>query len=126
MIPQPAAIGIAAVIVASGVFVLVRRLLVGRITPEEVERRRRDEIVRDGKFGDGEVLDVEAGIITYCYQAAGVRYGVSQDVSLMASLLPEDVMTLVGPATVRYLPRNPGNSIVLAESWNGLRVRPVR
>ena len=125
MIPQPVLTGIAAAVVAAGVVVLVRRWMGGRITPEEAERLRRGEIVRDGKLGDCEVLDVEELLVTYSYQVAGVGYTVSQDVGVLGSLLPDDHMTLVGPATVKYLPRNPANSIVLAESWNGLRTRGV-
>lgn len=95
----------------------------GRITAEELERRRREEIVRDGKLGDAEVQDVEGMLITYSYQVAGVSYTVSQDVAFGEAALPEDRMTLVGPATVKYLPRNPANSIVLGERWNGMHRR---
>jgi len=36
-------------------------------------------------------------------------------------LLPADRMSMVGPASVKYDPRNPANSIVLCEQWSGLR-----
>jgi hypothetical protein len=30
---------------------------------------------------------------------------------------------LAGPAIVKYIPRNPANSIVICEEWSGLRAR---
>lgn len=67
--------------------------------------------------------DVDGVNIIYTYRVAGVGYTVSQDVSALESLLPLDRMTLVGPAAVKFLPRNPANSIVLSEHWSGVRRR---
>jgi hypothetical protein len=54
---------------------------------------------------------------------AGVVYTASQDLAALQSLLPRDPMTMVGPVSVKFDPRNPANSIVLCEDWTGLRSR---
>src|SRR5580658_4562183 len=92
---------------------------------EELERRRREAIHINGKIGDGEILDVDGAVILYSYSVGGVEYTVGQDASAIASLLPEDRMRMVGPASVRFDPRNPPNSIVLCEKWSGLRLRAI-
>ena len=77
------------------------------------------------KNGDGEIVDVEtaSASIVYSYSVAGVTYESSQDVRALQALLPPDVMTMVGPVSVKFDPRNPANSIVLCEEWSGLRSR---
>jgi hypothetical protein len=115
----------ALVILSAGIWWLVRNYLRGRPTPDEVERRRRGIIHKEGKMGDGEIVDVEtaSASIAYSYSVAGVTYTASQDLSALQPLLPPDVMTMVGPVSVKFDPRNPANSIVLCEEWSGLRHR---
>ena len=76
-------------------------------------------------MGDGEIVDVEtaSASIVYSYNVAGVTYTASQDLSALQSRLPPDVMTMAGPVSVKFDPRNPANSIVLCEEWSGLRNR---
>jgi len=107
------------------VTVVIRNYLRGRPTPEEIERRRRATLHRLGKMGDGEIMDVEAAsaLIIYSYSVAGVVYTASQDLVALQSLLPRDPMSMVGPVSVKFDPRNPANSIVLCEDWSGLRNR---
>ena len=104
---------------------VIRNYLRRRPTAEEIERRRRATLHRLGKMGDGEILDVEAASasIVYSYSVAGVVYTASQDLVTLQSLLPRDPMTMVGPVSVKFDPRNPANSIVLCEDWTGLRNR---
>ena len=68
------------------------------------------------------VFDVRAEELFYTYSVGGVEYSATQDVSSIREHLPEDA-ALAGPATVKYIPRNPANSIVICEEWSGLRVR---
>ena len=91
-----------------------------RISPEEKERRRRLMLLSAGKRGDGNLLDIRDDLLVYSYAVRGVEYTTSQDVSKLKPFLPDDVATL-GPVSVRYDPRNPANSIVVAEEWSGLR-----
>src|SRR3954451_23992625 len=111
---------IAAVVVLVGVaaFFIVRRRR-NRVTPEEAERLRRLEINGTGKLGACDVLDIDGESIVYSYLVAGVEYTASQDIQALKALMPEDAMGAVGPARVKFDPRNPANSIVICEHWNG-------
>jgi hypothetical protein len=129
---------------AAGVagYVLTRR----RPTAEEIERERRELLARVGRITDGTIMDtlmlevrkgdaeletpnqVEDGvptphIIVYNYRIAGVTYECAQDVSALAEHV-HGIRTDL-PVQVRYAPHNPANSIVVAESWSGLRLRSV-
>lgn len=110
----------AAIVAAAAAFV-AHRYLRKNPSAEELERRRRALIQQTGKLGDGEIVDVDGLLLVYSYAVAGVNYTVSQDATALESLLPEDRMSLVGPVLVKFIPRNPANSIVLCEEWTGLR-----
>jgi len=118
------------VVVLGGVLWLVLRRK--RPTPEEIERARREWLVRVGRITDGSLLDSGVvdesvpengapGWLVFTYQIAGVVYEASQDVST----LPEKVkdMRFDLPVQVRYDYQNPANSIVVAEEWSGVRLR---
>ncbi len=87
-----------------------------RVTPVELERRRRMMLNARGKLGDAELVDVEGHNVVYSYAVRGVGYTAAQDVSAIAHLLPE---TVTGPMSVKFDPKNPANSIVVCEDWNG-------
>ncbi|MGC9945258.1 MAG: hypothetical protein ABSF64_02580 [Bryobacteraceae bacterium] len=91
-----------------------------RISPDEKERRRRFMLLSAGKMGDANLLDIHEGLLVYSYAVRGVEYTASQDVSRLMPFVPEEVASL-GHISVKYDPRNPANSIVLAEEWSGLR-----
>lgn len=112
-----------AVIIAAVAVILYLRFR-RRPTAEELERRRRELIQTTGKIGDGEILDVDGSLVMYSYSVAGVGYTVSQDISGFAANLPDDRMDVLGPVRVKFLPRNPANSIVVCEVWTGLRRAP--
>ncbi len=117
---QPVWIGLA-LLGAGAVAFAARYLFRSKPSPEELERRRRTLIHETGKLGDGEIVDVDGHLIVYSYAVAGVNYTVSQDASSLEALMPADRMSLVGPVLIKYVPRNPANSIVMAEQWHGLR-----
>ena len=98
----------------------VRAWLRSRISPDEKERRRRLMLLSAGKMGDANLLDIHDDLLVYSYAVRGVEYTASQDVSRLKPFMPGDV-ALLGPICVKYDPRNPANSIVLAEEWSGLR-----
>jgi len=94
------------------------------------ERERRERINLIGRITDGTVLDVceldteiaqPSQLIAYNYDVAGVQYECSQDVTHLQHLLDVQSCKLGLPASVKYDPQNPGNSIVVAENWTGLR-----
>jgi len=101
-----------------------------RKTPEELEKERRDWINAVGRITDGTVIDVHelpsgnngsAQLLIYQYDVAGVSYEASQDVTYLRQLINLHSCRLGLPTSVKYDPHNPGNSIVVSESWIGLR-----
>ena len=97
-----------------------RAWLRSRVTPEERERRRRLALSARGKMGDAELVDIRDDLLFYSYLVGGVNYTASQDVAQLHERLPDDYYSL-GAISVKYDPRNPANSIVVAEQWSGLR-----
>jgi hypothetical protein len=112
-----ALLGVLVVLVAA---IGVRAWLRSRISPDEKERRRRLMLLSAGKMGDANLLDIHDNLLVYSYAVRGVEYTASQDVSRLKAFVPGDIASL-GPICVKYDPRNPANSIVLAEEWSGLR-----
>ena len=116
------------ILVLAGVLVLVSAIFgyrawrLSRVTPEERERRRRVALVARGKMGDATITELRGELVFYSYDVRGVEYIASQDLSLLRDFLPADLSVLIGSVSVRYDPKNPANSIILAEEWTGLRV----
>ena len=98
-------------------------------TAAEMEKRRRDYLVERGRIIDATLLDLtdadgsqgQERHLFYKYEIAGVSYECSQDVTLLPEQLRGTASTPGMPASVRYDPYNPSNSIVVAEEWTGLR-----
>ncbi|MEO6815904.1 MAG: hypothetical protein ABI177_04330 [Edaphobacter sp.] len=123
-----AAVGIGTVAVAGIAWYALRR---PRPSAEEIERERRDLLASAGRITDGSITDVTAPqdgsspepvVIVYNYRIAGVTYECAQDVTSLAEHVRDVRADL--PIQVRYDMHNPGNSIVVSESWNGLRLSP--
>jgi len=91
-----------------------------KITPEERERRRRSWLVATGKMGDAVLVEIRDTLVFYTYGVRGVEYTASQDVAMLSGKVPPD-LSANGAVSVKYDPRNPANSIVVAEEWSGLR-----
>jgi hypothetical protein len=98
-------------------------------TAEEVERERRIWLNNIGRITDGTVIDVQelenqekaATMLIYQYDVAGVSYEASQDVTYLRQWINLHSCRLGLPTSVKYDSRNPGNSMVIAEGWIGLR-----
>ncbi|MBI4873000.1 MAG: hypothetical protein HY822_00045 [Acidobacteria bacterium] len=110
----------AVVALAAAAMLLWRRY---RVSPAERERRRRLRVGREGRLADCQVTDVHGGILYYSYSVRGVQYSTAQDVSGLLERLGAEPAVLVGPASVKFLPRNPADSVLLSEEWSGLRLR---
>ena len=120
---------VAAMGIASAVYWMSRK----RPSPDELERDRRDALVQKGRIIDATVLDISEvspeesdralgmQLILYQYDVAGVTYECSQDVTLLQHVVDIHKIRLSFPASVRYDPHNPGNSLIVAENWSGLR-----
>ncbi|MGO9228744.1 MAG: hypothetical protein ACLQKA_05975 [Bryobacteraceae bacterium] len=111
-----------AVLLALAALAGYRKWKGSRITPEERERLRRTALAARGKLGDASLVEVRGEMVLYSYAIRGVEYIASQDVSSLHRYLPEEE-SLSGPVWIRYDPKNPANSIILAENWTGLRTR---
>jgi hypothetical protein len=100
-----------------------------RKTADQRELERRARLSTMGRITDGTVLDLHemshnghsAHLIIYSYDVAGVSYEASQDLSGLLHRVDIHNCRIGLPASVKYDPHNPGNSIVVAESWMGLR-----
>jgi hypothetical protein len=97
-----------------------------RPTVEVRERRRRLDLSAKGRMTGGVVIDLSDDQLYFSYSVGGVEYTAAQDISAIRDRLPANTAELIGPATVKYMPANPADSIVVSEEWNGLRVRPLR
>ena len=65
-------------------------------------------------------------LLVYSYDVAGVTYEASQDVTHLRQFIDLYSCRLGLPASVRYDPHNPGDSIVISETWSGLRKPAIR
>jgi hypothetical protein len=101
-----------------------------------MEYQRRTELTRGGRIIDGTVIDVheveetdtqpQMILLIYAYDVAGVTYEASQDVTHLRQFIDLYSCRLGLPASVKYDPHNPGDSIVISEKWSGLRQMKVR
>jgi hypothetical protein len=98
--------------------------------PELEEALRRQRISAQGRITDGTVLEVQevergsgghAQVVLYSYDVRGVQYECAQDVTPLHLAL-DRASCCTGDANIKYDPRHPGDSIVAAESWCGLRI----
>jgi hypothetical protein len=111
-------------------------------TAEELERERRLRLVSYGRLVDGmlvELMEVPVAesfagsgtalqsapstrwMLLYQYEIAGVTYECAQDVTVLSEDLQPGRIQVGLPCSVRYQPGSPENSIVVAETWSGLR-----
>ena len=116
-----------AVVLASGVLYWIRS---HRKTPEQREYERRQRLSSTGRITDGTVIDLQivgggetspTHWLLYSYDVRGVSYECSQDITSLRQILGLDTCHIGLPASIKYDPHNPGNSIVVAEGWTGLR-----
>jgi hypothetical protein len=90
-----------------------------RLSPAELDRRRRAKILRDSRSAEVTLTDYDGATAQYSYSAGGVVYQSSQDFSLLRTA-PPAAEELTGSIVCRYATKNPGNSLILDESWSGL------
>jgi hypothetical protein len=127
---DPIWLGAATLAICSGgvAYYFLRRK---RPSAEEIERARRLDLVKTGRIIDGTVIDIaqlaaegdqpSIDLIIYKYEIAGVIYECAQDVTVLRNFVDIHACRLDFPCSVRYDPHQPGNSIVVAENWSGLR-----
>jgi hypothetical protein len=122
-----------ALIVAGGISAaaLTAYLLSKRKTDADRERERRQRINEIGRITGGIVTDIHeiptkdgtpaSQLLIYTYDVSGVAYDASQDVTHLRDVVDPKACRIGLPASVKYDPQNPANSIVIAEGWTGIR-----
>jgi Protein of unknown function (DUF3592) len=125
----PVIVGAAAALAVGVGLIFGRR----RKTPEQLERERRLRISLHGRITDGTVIDAKevtdhgpspVQLLIFQYDVGGVAYEASQDITHLRQFVDIHTCKVGVPASVKYNPQNPGDSIVISEDWNGLRLKP--
>ncbi len=128
---QIGVVALAVAVTAAAVWLVARSR---RVPAAEIERRRRLYLIKEGRLIDGtvtEVADVDAEtcsqpedmqLLLYRYEIAGVTYECAQDVTHLREYVDLQNCRIDLPVSIRYDARNPANSIVVSETWSGLRI----
>jgi hypothetical protein len=94
------------------------------------ELDRRTWLSQAGRLTIGTAMDVQDSLdadnhllqlLIYRYDIAGVAYDASQDVTHLRQFIDVNSCRRGLPVSVKYDTHNPGNSIVISETWSGLR-----
>lgn len=115
--------------------------------PDEEERRRRLHLNQIGRIAEGQVVELVehppaskaarkglfgAGarpladvrprqLVSYSYTISGVTYHTAQDITGLESQIRLERLVAGQPASIKYDPANPVDSILVADDWSGLR-----
>ncbi len=116
--------------------------------PEEIERRRRLYVNQVGRIAEGRVTELlqttspdaskqkksslfgsgngviaapsSRQMVCYTYSISGVTYETAQDVTGLEERVHLHRIVAGQPASVKYDPSNPSNSILVADDWSGM------
>ena len=140
----------AAALAIGAVVVLLQRTFRKVDDPEADERNRRFQLNQVGRIVEGLVVElvetpasapqeVASGmfakrktppasngagglrrLIRYSYSISGVTYETAQDVTGLEERLCLERLAAGQPASVKYDPSNPSNSILVADDWSGI------
>ncbi len=130
--------------------VLLYRLFQKPEDPEDEERLRRFQLNQVGRIVEGLVVDLvetpaspapvassgmfsrsktaASGVamkgvrrlVRYSYSISGVTYETAQDITGLEKRLRLERLAAGQPASVKYDPSNPSNSILVADDWSGI------
>jgi hypothetical protein len=117
------------------------------VDPDEAERKRRLHLNQVGRIAEGQVVELaeheavppraSRGIfgskpqpiannrarqlVSYSYAISGVTYHTAQDITGLESQVRLERLVAGQPASIKYDPSNPVDSILVADDWSGLR-----
>ncbi len=114
--------------------------------PDEIERKRRAYLNQVGRICEGQIVEIversesppesskakirkptpgkiarRRKLVCYTYLISGVTYETAQDVTGLEQHIHFQRVAAGQPASVKYDPSNPTNSILIADDWSGLR-----
>ncbi len=120
-----------------------------RPDPQEIERQRRSHLNQVGRICEGQVIELidappaeprtsgsfgvfrkggavdgvarmRRKLVCYSYSISGVTYETAQDITGLEEHACLDRLAAGQPASVKYDPANPTDSILLADDWSGI------
>ena len=115
--------------------------------PEAVERKRRLHLNQIGRIAEGQIVELAEHppepraerkklfsgrtqslentrarhLVSYSYAISGVTYHTAQDITGIEPQVRHERLVAGQPASVKYDPANPTDSILVADDWSGLR-----
>jgi hypothetical protein len=115
--------------------------------PQDEERKRRLHLNLIGRIAEGQVVELAEHepldepprrgllgvrarplmdnrprhLVSYSYSISGVTYHTAQDITGLESQVRVERLVAGYPASVKYDPSNPSDSILVADDWSGLR-----
>ena len=118
-----------------------------KVDPEESERKRRLHLNQIGRITEGQVVELaehapepvaerkalfgskarpladnqRRHLVSYSYAISGVTYHTAQDITGLEGQIRFERLVAGQPASVKYDPSNPSDSILVADDWSGLR-----
>ncbi len=93
----------------------IGRIVEGQIT-DLVEVAGDTARRKDRKNADG-----RRKLVCYSYSISGVSYETAQDITTLEGRAGLERIITALPASIKYDPSNPSNSILIADDWSGLR-----
>ena len=132
---------------AAGLAMVVYAFFRPAVDAEEAERKRRLHLNQIGRIAEGQVVDLaehepEPGpaprglfggkapaaaparprhLVSYSYAISGVTYQTAQDITGLEGQVRMERLVAGQPASIKYDPANPVDSILVADDWSGLR-----
>jgi hypothetical protein len=114
-------------------------------SPADMERKRRLQLNQIGRIAEGQVVELvehppeepvskrfgsrarpvpdtrPRHLVSYSYAISGVTYHTAQDITGLEGQIRFERLVTGQPASIKYDPANPSDSIIVADDWSGLR-----
>lgn len=146
LLADPKAMFAVVLAVLAGIGILFYAFFRPAPDPEEAERKRRLHLNQIGRIAEGQVVEltehpaeetseakgmfgakarplgrISRHIVSYSYSISGVTYQTGQDITGLESQVRLERLVAGQPASIKYDPSNPVDSILVADDWSGLR-----